>query len=817
MTVIKRENWATLEPLLDEALELAPADRSRWLDALGRRAPELAADLTSLLAAEATADDRGFLVERPEMTLCGLQVGAYALERPLGRGGMGSVWLARRTDGRFEGQAAVKLLNLALLGATGQRRFRDEGSMLARLTHPGIARLLDAGVASSGQPYLVLEYVEGQPIDEFVVQRRLGIDARIRLFLHVLAAVGHAHANLVVHRDLKPSNILVTADGSVKLLDFGIATLLDGDVPTDGVATQVERNHALTPLFAAPEQVRGEPVTTATDVYALGAVLYLLVSQRHPTSEGSATTADAMRAVLEVEPEPAGSGNRDLDEILLKSLRKESSKRYETVTAFAHDLECCLRHEPVTARPNTFAYRARRFVRRNRPGVIVAAAAVLFATTYVITLRLDRAKVQRALAEATLGARKAEQVTDFAVSLFEPNAGGRTVADTVTAGDLLDRGVARARELAGQPVLEAQMLDVIGRIHSERGDYAHAQPLLEEALAIRRRVLGDSHIDVATSLVNLAGVAQATEDAARATTLLREAHEIRRRSLGDGDPRTTDALYDLAQAMHTAGDYPSARDLFDRWVSAISRGAPQVTATRAEQLTLLASNREFSGRLDEAERLARAALAINRSLYGDRHHRVGLDLAKLGGILDDAGKQAAADTALHAAVDVLRSSYPDGHVELANAFRNLGYYLEKAKRWDEAETTWRQSAAMYRRTLGGKTLAEANATLHVGYASGGRGRFDEGLPIMRDAIQTLRTMMPESSAVFVSARLYLGDALRAHGQYAEAESILLVPFGGPNPPSRFVRASRRFAARALVKLYDAQGRSDEAAKYRTER
>jgi len=484
MPVIDREHWAALEPLLDEALDLPPEDQRTWLEALRARAPEIARALTSLLSAEAAADQRGFLIEPPEMTLEGLQIGAYTLERQLGRGGMGSVWLARRTDGRFEGRAAVKLLNLSLLGAAGQVRFRGEGSMLARLTHPGIARLLDAGVASSGQPYLILEHVDGQPIDAFVEQRGLAADACVRLFLQVLSAVGHAHANLIVHRDLKPSNILVTADGSVKLLDFGIATLLDAELPGERAAMAKEDARALTPKFAAPEQVRGDAVTTATDVYALGAVLYLLLSGRHPTGEGCATTAEFIRAVLEVEPPRLGKG--DLDAILAKALRKVPAERYQTITAFASDLECALRHEPVSARRHSFAYRAQRFVRRNRAAVAAAVAAVLLASTYVVTLRSDREKVRRALAEATLGTRKAEQVTDFAVGLFEATGHRPGVADTVIAPELLQRGIARARELSGQPALEAQMLDVIGRIYAERGEYPQARSLLEDALAIDR-------------------------------------------------------------------------------------------------------------------------------------------------------------------------------------------------------------------------------------------------------------------------------------------------------------------------------------------
>jgi tetratricopeptide (TPR) repeat protein len=812
MPLIDREQWAVLEPLLDEALDLSVEDQRRWLAALRVRSPEIADELTSLLLAEAAADQRGFLIEPPEMTLEGLQVGAYTLERPLGRGGMGSVWLASRTDGRFEGRAAVKLLSLALLGAAGQIRFRAEGSMLARLTHPGIARLLDAGVASSGQPYLVLEHVDGQPIDAFVEQHRLPVDECIRLFLQVLAAVGHAHANLIVHRDLKPSNILVAADGSVKLLDFGIATLLDAEVPSDRTAIPNEDRRALTPQFAAPEQVREGAVTTATDVYALGAILYLLLSGRHPTGEGCVTGADAIRAVLEVEPTRTGKG--DLDEILAKALRKAPEDRYQTVTAFANDLERYLRHEPVSARPGSFAYRARKFTRRNRAAVAAAAAAVLLASAYVVTLRRDRERVRLALAEATLGTRKAEQVTDFAVGLFEGSGRGDVVADSVTARELLAHGTARARELSGQPAVEAQMLDVIGRIHAERGEYAQARSLLEEGLAIRRKVLGDEHVDVATSLINVAQVADLTEHITEAVSLFRHAFEIRRRLLGDDDPRTTDALYEVAQASHTAGDFRSARPLFDQWAAAIARQPRQVSPARASQLIFLASMRQFSGRLDEAERLAREALAINRLVYGERHHRVGSDLSKLGSILSDASKHEQADSMLRVAVVLLRASYPEGHVELADALRNLGSNLEMMDRWQEAEGVWREAAAVYQRAVGANKLSVANARLRVGYAMSLQGRHDEAVAVIREVLRSYDSLTPASGPVAVLARVRLGDALGRQGKFAEAESILVAGYNALNQPSRMARTNQRFASEALVRLYEAQGRSAEAAKYR---
>jgi len=383
MALIDHERWRALGPLLDEALELPPAELDAWLAELRGRVPGLAAELEILLAGEAVADRSGFLaaplLPRAAVPLAGVQLGAYTLERPLGHGGMGSVWLARRAGERADEHAdaradehsagedivAVKLLNLALLTRAGQERFRREGALLARLAHPNITRLLDAGVSAAGQPYLVLEYVDGEPIDVYADAQRLTLDARVRLLLQVLEAVGHAHANLVVHRDLKPTNILVTKDGTVKLLDFGIAKLLDPERGDRRSTFSLEAGRALTPEYASPEQVRGDPVTKATDVYALGVLLYRLAAGRHPTSEGAKTATDAIRTLLEVEPARLGGGLGALDDVLARALRKDPSARHQTVAAFADDLARWLHDGPARARAGSLLDRAAKFVRRN--------------------------------------------------------------------------------------------------------------------------------------------------------------------------------------------------------------------------------------------------------------------------------------------------------------------------------------------------------------------------------------------------------------------------------------------------------------------
>lgn len=419
--------WLRLSPLLDEILDCDDAARAQRLAALRTEDAALADEIDALLGRLADNDRDAFL-ERPallrEASMAGQTVGAYTVERELGQGGMGSVWLARRTDGRFEGHVAIKFLNAGLMARGGSERFAREGSILARLAHPNIARLLDAGVAGGGaRPYLVLEYIDGLPIDRHCKDKALDLAARVRLFLDVLAAVTHAHNRLILHRDLKPSNILVTAAGEVKLLDFGIAKLLD-DAATTASATEITQaaGRAFTLQYAAPEQLQGGDVTTATDVYALGVLLYVLLGGAHPTAGATTAPLDQMRAVIETEPRrlsdavlrqgvggPATARlaralRGDLDNIVARALKKSPAERYANAALLADDLRRYLSDEPVAARPDSKAYVLAKFVRRHRIGVAAGAvvASALAVGIGVALVEANEAKHQRVQAEGLI-------------------------------------------------------------------------------------------------------------------------------------------------------------------------------------------------------------------------------------------------------------------------------------------------------------------------------------------------------------------------------------------------------------------------------
>jgi len=399
------EGWREVSPYLDQVLSLPEDERAPWLESFRAARPDLANLLQDLLAEHRVLAQEQFLERSPvsetaESSLTGQKIGAYTLISLIGQGGMGSVWLAERSDGRFDRRVAVKFLNFSVAATGGVQRFKREGRILGQLTHPHIAELIDAGVTANGEPYLVLESVDGKHIDEYCDHHQLSVNARIRLFLDVLSAVAHAHANLVVHRDLKPSNVLVRNDGEVKLLDFGIAKLLaEGTDKTTQLT--VEGSGPLTPQFAAPEQITAGAVTTATDVYTLGVLLYILLTGQHPAGTEPHSPAELVKAIVETQPPLASEAiasaaskhqaekcgttfeklsrqlRGDLDTILAKALKKAPAERYGSVTAVADDLRRYLNHEPISARPDTLAYRVRKFVYRNR--VVVTLATVAFA------------------------------------------------------------------------------------------------------------------------------------------------------------------------------------------------------------------------------------------------------------------------------------------------------------------------------------------------------------------------------------------------------------------------------------------------------
>ena len=579
MATLGPDQWLALSPYLDEALAMTEKERSLWLSSLRSQNQDMAEHLEMLFREYRTLSEEGFLekssVGLPRSPgLQGQTLGAYTLVSQIGAGGMGSVWLAQRSDGRFERQVAVKFLNIALMGKGGEERFKREGSILGRLAHPHIAELIDAGVSQAGQPYLVLEHVEGDHIDRFCDEQRLDIKERIHLFLDVLAAVAQAHANLIVHRDLKPSNVLIRNDGQAKLLDFGIAKLLERDAQAE-VATLAtgEAGRTMTPEYAAPEQLLGGAITTATDVYALGILLYVLLTGQHPNGKGPRTPADLVKAVVDTEParpsdtvaptrtnadNAAPNAARrattpdklqrllrgDLDTIVAKALKKDPAERYLSVTALADDLRRYLRNEPISARPDTLTYRAAKCVRRNRAMVAVATLAIVATGAGVLgTLMQARtAREQRDFALRQLVRAEATiEFNEFLLSDAAPSGKPFTVNELLGSAENI-----LARQRTADDTSRVELMVVIGDQYSTQDEDAKARRVLEAAYKLSRSL--KEPIARAETSCSLAGVLARDGELDRAEALIQEGL----RELPAGSQYDVDRIFCLRRGSEVA-------------------------------------------------------------------------------------------------------------------------------------------------------------------------------------------------------------------------------------------------------------------------
>jgi serine/threonine protein kinase/tetratricopeptide (TPR) repeat protein len=584
--------WHDISSCLDEVLELEGDAREAWLRALEQARPEVATKVRAYLADLVALDARDFLGKPgfdvpPSATLTGKQFGPYTLHECIGHGGTGTVWLGHRSDGHYQGRAAVKLLNTALIGHPSASRFVREGSVLARLQHPNIAHLLDAGVAPGGQPYLVLEYVNGTRITEYCDREQLSVRQRVHLFLDVLAAVAHAHSNLIVHRDLKPSNILVTDRGVVKLLDFGVAALLSHENDDSEGPTRVTVHGAagLTPGYAAPEQLTSGAITTATDVYALGTLLFVLLTGRHPLSDKERSSSEMARLTLEgdvprasevaEEPRVQRTLRGDLDNIIAVALRRAPTERYTTVDFFAQDLRRYLGHEPVLARPPSLVYRASRFVRRHRlpVGAVTIIAGLIVGGA--ITMRAQMLEAERQRDEIRFQSKLEESTVEFLRTLLLSDGGpdrpALTVEQRVDLGvDMLEKQHANDPSFAGRMLIQlaqrdntAAKVDLPVRLFTKAYDLgrsAHDELLMVDAQCGLVQTLEDADRRTDTA----ARIAEARTLLARhpeATPVLRADCLLAEARVADNALRVNEAIAALEQAkqiLETSGDRASS-------------------------------------------------------------------------------------------------------------------------------------------------------------------------------------------------------------------------------------------------------------------
>jgi eukaryotic-like serine/threonine-protein kinase len=779
------DRWQEVFRILDQVLELPPEERAACLDRECAGDGDLRAEVEAMVAGAETsvffespvvafADP---LVKAEDTRLHRDVIGPYRLGRELGHGGMGVVYLAERADGHFEQRVALKLIKRGMDSDEILRRFVAERQVLARLNHPHIARLLDGGVTDEGQPWFAMEYVDGVPLNRYSEDHELDVDGRLALFAKVCAAVQHAHRSLVVHRDLKPSNILVTPDGEIKLLDFGIAKALSPE-PEDVTVTRAEAR-LMTPEYAAPEQIRGDPITTATDVYSLGAILYLLLTGRPAHQLAGKTWTERERIICEVEPDPPSVAVRrtsrdrlrrrlagDLDTIVLMALRKDPARRYPSVEALLEDLERHRTGLPVRARPDSVTYRARKFLGRHR--FAMAGAAVVFlalAAGLAGTLWQSRATAREAA--------KAQAVKNFVVSLFQVSKPEESRGRDITASELLERGARRVDSgLAREPELQSELLDVLGVIHRDLGLYPEADTLLRRATVLSRSLRGESHGEVASRLTDWAGVVAARGEYDRAESLLTRAYAIRRAS-GKVDTATASTLSALASVHRQQGKFAQAESLYTRAleIDRGPRGGGGDQRRIADDLDNLGMVLEEAGHLPRADSAYQEALALRNEVLDPDHPRVITSLSHIAALREKQGEYVEAERIERDVLARRRRVYAEGHPEIAYAMQNLATTLQIQGSYEEAESLSVQSLEMLRKRLGSdhpETLELVSNLATLKYEKGDLQGAEMGL---RELLAAWKRSLGDEHPTTLQALNDVAETLKYQGRYAEAEPL----------------------------------------------
>ena len=788
--------WERVQELFHGAAALPDADRVAFLQSACGDDPSLVNDTLSLLAEDARGGsvlDRGVasvaekvLGRDVPFSPSSQQFGPYRLIRVLGEGGMGVVYLAERDD--LQARAAVKFLRDAWLSPARRERFTSEQRTLAQLNHPKIARLYDAGTLRDDTPWFVMEYVQGLPLTEYCRRHALGIAARLRLFRDVCEAVQHAHRHLVVHRDLKPSNILVTGDGAVKLLDFGIAKQLESlDVAADQTRTGFP---LMTPAYAAPEQVRAGRIGTHTDIYSLGVILYELIVGALPFDFSERTPKEIDTIITEEEPRrpslaareisvatPSGASNdgraasktewADLDVLCLTAMQKDPQRRYQSVDAMVRDVDHFLAGEPLEARADTARYRIGKFVRRNRHIVSATALVVLAALALVVfyTARLASAR-NAAVAQAA----RTERIQRFMLDLF--NGGDKSVgpADSLHVVTLVDRGLLAARSLAGEPGVEAELDVTLGGIYQKMGLFTRADSLFAAALATRRALEGPSHPDVAASLVALASLRIDQGKFDEAERIARQGVAIDERALRADHPDLASANLVLGRALEERGRYADAIPVLERAVRGYGP-SDSATVDRASSLSALADVHYYAGHYEISDSLNRRVLSIYRRLYGDRHPSVANILVNLGASQYDRGNYKEAERLDRQALSITEGFYGPEHYETAATLTMLGRALLSEERYDEADSLLKHALAIRERVYGSNHPLVASTLNELANIEMGRDRYADAEPYYRHMLSIYHAAYGEQHYLIALATSNLGTVALLQKHYAEAERL----------------------------------------------
>jgi serine/threonine-protein kinase len=848
------DRWQRIAAWFDELVELAPAARTERLAAIALEDAGAAAEVKALLDADANADgllDRDAASAVPTLITTADaapddgRVGPYRLLMSIGEGGMGTVFLAERSDGSYDARVAVKLIKRGMDSVAIVRRFLRERRILARLAHPNIVRLLDGGISADGRPFYVMEYVEGRTITEHAAAYRLGVRERVALVAKVAEAVAYAHAQLVVHRDLKPSNVLVDTQNAPHVLDFGIAKLLEesGEAALTSTGMRV-----LSPAYAAPEQVLGEPIGTATDVYALGLMLCELLVGQLPHRRRGATPQQLAQEVVYETAERAStlaaqlSGGRaaelygeganpialsrefagDLDLVISTALRREPERRYPTASAFADDLHRWLDDRPITARADSRTYRLRKFVQRHRVGVAAAALIALSLAggfglalwqAHVAELEARRADAERGNAERALA--RSERVKDFILALFrEQDPIARAKAKARSPIDLIHDGIAAAdASLAAEPELQADLLRDLGEIQLNLDDRAGGEATLKRALDLHTKVAGDDGSATAETLASYADAVYATGEIEKASKLMHDGVDRLRATHGAEDAKTAHAESRLATIELVAGRYDEAERLARHALVVYRATYGGEAAELAPLLSTLGNIQQETGHLPESLDTYGEALTIVTRIDGGEHVRTVTLRARIGDVQRSLRRFDDALESYDTALRIERAQLPADHAIIGGTLLRLGDLQRRMGRYDDADRSFSESL-----TILGKGTSSgqyAQALQFHGDLAKAQGRIDLAIERYRASLDAFRKTVGDGVYTWLTA-LKLVEGLIEAGKLDEAETLAVDAIANLQRASGDNDYDTAYASSVMGALRRAQGRDEEAAaQFRT--
>jgi len=859
------DRWERLQQLFSRAVELSGPERKTFVDAETADDPALRAELLELLACDNGGRRTGPLTlalgaaldtttRDRRKALVGRVLGNYKLVSVLGHGGTGTVYLGERADRQYSAQVAVKIVDNGTMQGELGLRFRAERQILASLNHANIARLIDAGETEEGNPYLVMEYVHGEPLDRFCDRQRLGLNERLQLFLDICGAVQYAHQNLVVHRDLKPANILVTAEGAPKLLDFGIAKLLDAGEAAAAMALTRMNDRLLTPEYASPEQILGRPVTTASDVYALGVVLYELLTGLRPyTVPASASQLELERSICITDPlRPSAAVKRaresgplegqseilavaaarklvpeklqkrlvgDIDAIVMRALRKEPQHRYTSIEQLATDVRRFLSREPVSARQGNWLYYSQRFVRRHAFGVSAGAAFMVFIIAFAVSMSVQRQRIAAERDRAEQQGERAERVSSFMLDVFtsaDPFDSYGKVGREVTARELLDQAARSIQggELDDQPEARARLLEAIGRAYQRQGQPERAIAFLEDSLRIRKETPSATGSAMGSALAELAAALRKAGRFDESDSRLKEALEISRIANDQHSMAYARLLIDIGR-LHIEQSRPLEAEKILNTALQLAR---ELRGPRDPEVAAILSDisvaQSWRDDLESAERTAQEAVRIYETTNQKHPDRIMADY-RLAEVYFQRGRITEAGTLYERALGSQKMLYGDASSRVGDTLDSLARVRLAQNRIAEAEKLTREALAAYKLSRGEEHYGTAYLQSSLAQILTRQGKYLEAEDLLRRALDVFAKTLPTDHQYVASTEYLLGEVLLAQNRLADAESLLVGSLerwkrsGAPE-----WRAAR--SASALGEALYRQGRIAEAEKYLVE-